>query len=294
MNRDLFAEFLQHLTVEKGLAPNSVAAYRTDLRRFRNFLEARGRELLQTERLDLLAYLKELYTAGYKPSSVARAVASLRGLFRFLVGDGHIAGDPAELLEAPRRWHTLPKYLSPAEVDALLSQPDPVSAEGLRDKAMLELLYATGLRVTELINVKVPDVNLEIGYIICLGKGSKERIVPVGDQARDWVHRYIREARNLLMKQPEPYLFVNRFGRRMSRQGFWKNIKRYGRDAGIMKNITPHLLRHSFATHLLENGADLRSLQLMLGHADIATTQIYTFVTQSRLKEIYKKYHPRS
>jgi len=294
MSRDLFAEFLQHLTVEKGLAPNSVAAYRTDLKRFRRFLEARGRELVQTERVDLLAYMKELYAAGYKPSSVARSVASLRGLFRFLAGDGHITGDPAELLEAPRRWHTLPKYLSPAEVDALLSRPDPVSPEGLRDKAMLELLYATGLRVTELINVKVPDVNLEIGYIICLGKGSKERIVPVGDQARDWVQRYIREARNLLLNQPEPYLFVNRFGRRMSRQGFWKNIKRYGRDAGIMKNITPHLLRHSFATHLLENGADLRSLQLMLGHADIATTQIYTFVTQSRLKEIYKKYHPRS
>jgi integrase/recombinase XerD len=294
MARDLYAEFFQHLTIEKGLAPNSIASYRLDLQRFRRFLDGRGGDLLHVERPDLLAFLKELYTAGYKPSTVARSVASLRGLFRFLTADGHIVENPAELLEAPRRWHTLPKYLSPAEVDRLLSGPDPATPEGLRDRAMLELLYATGLRVTELVNVKVTDVNLDIGYLICIGKGNKERIVPVGDQARDWIRRYLREARNLLLRQPEPYLFVNRFGGRMTRQGFWKNIKRHGRNAGIMKNITPHLLRHSFATHLLENGADLRSLQLMLGHADIATTQIYTFVTQSRLKEIYKKFHPRS
>ncbi len=294
MSRDFFQEFLTYLVVEKGLAANTIESYRHDLDRFRNYLEQKGRELTEVERLDLVDYLKGLYSAGYKPASIARGVASLRSFFRFLAADGHIRQDPAELLESPKRWQTLPKYLRPDEVDRLLAQADPATPEGLRDKAMLELLYATGLRVSELVKVKVQDLNLQIGYMTCLGKGSKERIIPVGNQARDWILRYIREGRNLLLKEPEPYLFLNRQGKPLTRQGFWKMIKRYGLKAGIVKNITPHLLRHSFATHLLERGADLRSLQLMLGHADISTTQIYTFVTQSRLKEIYKKYHPRS
>ena len=294
MSRDYFQEFLTYLVVEKGLAANTIESYRHDLDRFRKYLEKKGRELTEVERLDLVDYLKELYSSGYKPASIARGVASLRSFFRFLAADGHIRQDPAELLESPKRWQTLPKYLRPDEVDRLLAQADPATPEGLRDKAMLELLYATGLRVSELVKVKVQDLNLQIGYMTCLGKGSKERIIPVGNQARDWILKYIREGRNLLLKEPEPYLFLNRQGKPLTRQGFWKMIKRYGLKAGIVKNITPHLLRHSFATHLLERGADLRSLQLMLGHADISTTQIYTFVTQSRLKEIYKKYHPRS
>ncbi len=294
MSRDYFQEFLIYLVVEKGLAANTIESYRHDLDRFRKYLEKKGRELTEVERLDLVDYLKELYSSGYKPASIARGVASLRSFFRFLAADGHIRQDPAELLESPKRWQRLPKYLRPDEVDRLLAQADPATPEGLRDKAMLELLYATGLRVSELVKVKVQDLNLQIGYMSCLGKGSKERIIPVGNQARDWILKYIREGRNLLLKEPEPYLFLNRQGKPLTRQGFWKMIKRYGLKAGIAKNITPHLLRHSFATHLLERGADLRSLQLMLGHADISTTQIYTFVTQSRLKEIYKKYHPRS
>lgn len=294
MSRDYFQEFLTYLVVEKGLAANTIESYRHDLDRFRKYLEQKGRELTEVERLDLVDYLKGLYSAGYKPASIARGVASLRSFFRFLAADGHIRQDPAELLESPKRWQTLPKYLRPDEVDRLLAQADPATPAGLRDKAMLELLYATGLRVSELVKVKVQDLNLQIGYMTCLGKGSKERIIPVGNQARDWILKYIREGRNLLLKEPEPYLFLNRQGKPLTRQGFWKMIKRYGLKAGIVKNITPHLLRHSFATHLLERGADLRSLQLMLGHADISTTQIYTFVTQSRLKEIYKKYHPRS
>lgn len=294
MNRDFFQEFLTYLVVEKGLSANTIESYRHDLDRFRRYLEKKGKDLTEVERLDLVDYLKGLYSAGYKPASIARGVASLRSFFRFLSADGHIRQDPAELLESPKRWQTLPKYLRPDEVDRLLAQADPATPEGLRDKAMLELLYATGLRVSELVNVKVQDLNLQIGYMTCLGKGSKERIIPVGNQARDWIQKYLREGRNLLLKEPGPHLFLNRQGKPLTRQGFWKMIKRYGRKAGIIKNITPHLLRHSFATHLLERGADLRSLQLMLGHADISTTQIYTFVTQSRLKEIYKKYHPRS
>jgi integrase/recombinase XerD len=294
MSRDLFQEFLTYLVVEKGLSANTVQSYRHDLDRFRKHLEERGKDLPDVERLDLVDYLKGLYAAGYKPATIARGVASLRSLFRFLAADGHIPKDPAELLESPKRWQTLPKYLRPDEVDRLLEQPDPHTPDGLRDRAMLELLYATGLRVSELTHVKVQDINLQIGYMTCIGKGSKERIIPVGSQARDWIQRYIREGRNLLVREAGPYMFLNRQGHPLTRQGFWKLIKRYGLRAGITRNITPHLLRHSFATHLLERGADLRSLQLMLGHADISTTQIYTFVTQSRLREIYKKFHPRS
>ena len=210
MSREYFQEFLTYLVVEKGLAANTIESYRHDLDRFRKYLEQKGRELTDVERLDLVDYLKGLYSAGYKPASIARGVASLRSFFRFLAADGHIRQDPAELLESPRRWQTLPKYLRPDEVDRLLAQADPATPAGLRDKAMLELLYATGLRVSELVKVKVQDLNLQIGYMTCLGKGSKERIIPVGNQARDWIQKYIREGRNLLLKEagalslPEP------------------------------------------------------------------------------------------
>jgi integrase/recombinase XerD len=293
MSRDFFAEYLNYLLVEKGLSENTLAAYRRDLTRLRDHLERQGIVPVDVGREDLLAYLKTFYLDDYKPSTIARNISALKGFFKFLVMDGHIREDPAELLESPQKWRALPKYLSQEEVERLLGQPDTERPAGLRDKAMLELLYATGLRVSELLRVQLSDLNLEIGYLICLGKGGKERVIPIGDEARSWITRYIREGRNLLMKRPQDWLFMNQRGNAMTRQGFWKIIKAYGAAAGIRKNITPHLLRHSFATHLLENGADLRSVQWMLGHADISTTQIYTFVTRTRLKEIYRKYHPR-
>jgi len=293
MSRDHFAEYLNYLLVEKGLSENSLAAYGRDLTRFRNHLAEKGLDLLTVERETLLVYLKTFYVAGYKPTSIARHISAIKGFYKYLLQDGHIRKDPSELLEAPQKWRALPKYLSPGEVERLLQQPDEGTPAGLRDKAMLALLYATGLRVSELVRARVTDLNLDIGYLICLGKGGKERIIPIGEEAQSWVGRYLREGRNLLMKQALDWLFFNRRGQKMTRQGFWKILKGYGATAGISKNITPHLLRHSFATHLLENGADLRSVQWMLGHADISTTQIYTFVTQTRLQEIYRKYHPR-
>ena len=293
MTRDYFAEYLEYLLVEKGLADNTHAAYERDLARFRRFVTEHDLEILTLERLDLLDFLKSLRIEGLKTTTIARYISSLRGFFKFLVHDGHRPDNPAELLETPRKGRTLPKYLSQDEVERLLQSPDVSTAGGQRDKAMLELLYATGMRVSELINVAVTDINLEIGYLICLGKGSKERIVPIGSKALEWIDRYLHGGREEMMRQPPPHLFLNRFGQRMTRQGFWKIIKAYGRKANIVKNITPHILRHSFATHLLENGADLRSVQMMLGHADISTTQIYTYVTQARMKQIYHHFHPR-
>jgi len=293
MSRDYFSEYLSFLLIEKGLSKNTILSYQRDLVKLRHFLEKNNKTLLKVHRRDLLEYLKGFYIRGYKPATIARSIAAIRGFYKFLVIDGHLEKSPAELLEAPQKWHSLPKYLSQEEVETLLAQPDENTPAGLRDKAMLELLYATGLRVSELVNVKIQDLNLKIGYLLCLGKGDKERIIPIGDEAKKWLQKYMNESRNLFMKRPVDFLFVNQRGGQLTRQGFWKIIKAYGRQAGIRKNISPHLLRHSFATHLLENGADLRSVQLMLGHSDISTTQIYTFVTQTRLKEIYQKYHPR-
>lgn len=292
--RDFFSEYIQYLTVEKGLSRNSVQSYGQDLARFRRFLEERGWDLLSVGRPELLEYLKDLYTSGYRPTSISRSVVSIRLFFRYLHADGHIEENPAALLESPKKWMSLPKYLSAEEVGLLIGQPDTAATAGLRDRAMLELLYATGLRVTELVSVKVQDLNLDVGFISCVGKGDKARLIPAGDQAVEWVRRYMAQARGLLCPRGGPWLFFNQRGSPMTRQGFWKIIKAHGRAAGIKKNITPHMLRHSFATHLLENGVDLRSLQAMLGHADISTTQIYTHVTGLRLREIYKKYHPRN
>ncbi|MBN2432152.1 MAG: site-specific tyrosine recombinase XerD [Acidobacteria bacterium] len=293
MSRDHIAEYLNYLLVEKGLSENSLAAYGRDLARFQDYLVRNGLDPLGVARENLLVYLKTFYLDHYKPSSIARHISAIKGFYKYLLMDGHIRKDPAELLEAPQRWRALPKYLSQGEVERLLVQPDTGKAAGLRDKAMLELLYATGLRVSELVRVRVTDLNQEIGYLICLGKGGKERIIPIGEEAQAWIGLYLRDGRNLMLKKALDWLFVNRSGQKMTRQGFWKIIKAYGVAAGIRQSITPHLLRHSFATHLLENGADLRSVQWMLGHADISTTQIYTFVTQTRLQEIYRKYHPR-
>ena len=286
--------YLDDLTVEKGLAKNSLSSYATDLRRFGNHLGEKEIELERVERIDIVRYFQKLRGAGISARSVARALAAIRGMFRFLVAERHLKHDPTENLENPKLWTTLPKSMQASEVEALLSAPDRTTAEGLRDGAMLELLYATGLRVSELIHVKIEDVIMDAGFLRTFGKGSKERIVPFGDAARDAIVAYIERGRSEFVKQPDEHLFLSMRGRAMSRQSFWMKIVRYARQAGIPAHISPHVLRHSFATHLLENGADLRSVQMMLGHSDISTTQIYTHVSRARLQRMYEQYHPRA
>ena len=286
--------YLDYLMVEKGLAPNSLAAYRRDLRHFGHFLAGEGLELSETGRVHLVRYLHALRSAGISSRSVARALAAIRGLFRFLTSEKHLEQDPTENLENPKLWSTLPGTLHPAEIEALLKAPDPSTSIGLRDRAMLELLYATGLRVSELIHVKVEDLVMDAGFLRTVGKGSKERIVPFGEAAGKAMVDYMEHGRASFQKHADSHLFLTNRGRPMSRQLFWMNIVRYARAAGIESHISPHVLRHSFATHLLENGADLRSVQMMLGHADISTTQIYTHISRARLQKLYDTYHPRA
>jgi len=286
--------YLDYLTVEKGLAPNSLRAYTSDLRHFGHSLAERGVECDKAERIHIVKYFQTLRTAGMSARSVARALAAIRGMFRFLVAERHLRNDPTENIENPKLWSNLPKSLHPEEIEALLAAPDTTTEAGLRDAAMLELLYATGLRVSELIHVKVADLVLDAGFLRTVGKGSKERIVPFGDTARDSILRYIERGRPKFDKHSDASLFLTNRGRAMSRQSFWMKIVKYARKAGIATHLSPHTLRHSFATHLLENGADLRSVQLMLGHADISTTQIYTHISRARLQKLYETYHPRA
>lgn len=286
--------FLDYLAVEKGLAKNSLSAYQTDLRHFGHWLGDQKRELDAVQRIDIVRYFQALRSAGISARSVARALAAIRGMFRFLVAERHLKHDPTENLENPKLWTTLPKSMQPEEVDALLRAPDRTTPEGLRDGAMLELLYATGLRVSELIHVKIDDLVMDAGFLRTIGKGSKERIVPFGDSARDAIVVYVERGRPQFDKHADPYLFLSSRGRPMSRQAFWMKITKYARQAGIAGHISPHVLRHSFATHLLENGADLRSVQMMLGHSDISTTQIYTHVSRARLQKMYEQFHPRA
>jgi len=286
--------YLDYLAVEKGLAKNSLAAYRTDLRRFGAWLDDHSIATQSVQRQQIVRYTQSLRTAGISARSVARALAAIRGLFRFLVAERHLKHDPTENLDNPKLWSTLPKSLHAEEVEALLAAPDKKTPEGLRDAAMLELLYATGLRVSELIGLKVENIVLDAGFLRAFGKGSKERIVPFGDTARDSITRYMERGRPHFNKRNDVHLFLSTRGRPMSRQSFWMKIVKYARLAGIHSHISPHVLRHSFATHLLENGADLRSVQLMLGHSDISTTQIYTHVSRARLQKLYAQYHPRA
>ena len=291
---DLLADqFIHHLRVERGLAKNTIESYSRDLTRFFSFLEKRNLSPMDVSQADLMDFISSL--AGILSiRSIARNMSSLKVLYRFLVSDDRIVTNPTRLLSAPKLPRKLPWALSRAEVDKLLSQPEASTSRGQRDKAMLELLYATGLRVSELVTLKIPNLNLEAGFVRTVGKGSKERMVPVGAKALDAMKEYLAQGRpSLLKRRSSSYLFPNSGGKPISRQGFWKIIKRYGLKAGIRKGLTPHSLRHSFASHLLEGGADLRSVQIMLGHADISTTQIYTHVTRERLKQIHEKYHPR-
>jgi integrase/recombinase XerD len=290
------SSFLTHVRVEKGLSSNTVSAYRRDLVKFAEFARKRKLSLEAVSRDDLVDFLATLYRQNLDSKSVARHLVTLRNFFRFAQVQEHIAEDPSINLESPKIRRSLPGYLRLEEVERLLSQPDVKTPLGLRDRAMLEVLYSTGLRVSELIGLRVTDLDTKVGCVRCIGKGDKERIVPVGKKALAIVERYLRDARpKLLGKAPgSPALFVNRRGAPLSRVGVWKILSAYGRRAGMRVALTPHMLRHSFATHLLERGADLRSVQLMLGHADISTTQIYTHVVEERLKQIYKAHHPRA
>jgi len=284
--------YLDYLAVEKGLARNSLTSYGTDLRRFGQWLDKR--DIDAVKRQDVVRYIQSLRSAGISARSVARALAALRGFFRFLVREQHLQHDPTENLDNPKLWTTLPQSLQPDEVEALLAAPDRSTPDGLRDGAMLELLYATGLRVSELIRVKLEDLVLDAGFLRTFGKGSKERIVPFGESARDAIAAYMERGRPHFNRRNDPHLFLTNRSRPMSRQSFWMKIVKYARQAGIKSHISPHVLRHSFATHLLENGADLRSVQLMLGHSDISTTQIYTHVSRARLQKLYDQFHPRA
>ena len=292
--KNWIALYLDYLTVEKGLARNSISSYATDLRKFAEFVENKELALDQVERLHIIKYFQHLRMSGISARSVARSLAAIRGMFRFLVAERHLKHDPTENVENPKLWTTLPKSLLPSEVESLLRAPDVSKPDGLRDKAMLELLYATGLRVSELIRVRRDDLVMDAGFLRTMGKGSKERIVPFGDSARDAIVQYVEKGRPHFDRRNDPHLFLSNRGRPMSRQSFWMKIVRYARVAGIKSKISPHVLRHSFATHLLENGADLRSVQMMLGHSDISTTQIYTHVSRARLQKMYEQYHPRA
>jgi len=292
------AGFLTHVQVEKGLASNTQSAYRTDLAKFEDFAKKR-KVVLETVNQDhLVDFLAGLYRQKLESKTVARHLVSLRNFFRYAQVQELISDDPTAHLESPKIRRSLPGYLRLEEVEKLLEQPNQKTPLGLRDRAMLEVLYSTGLRVSELTSLRITDLDTKVGCVRCIGKGDKERIVPVGRKALGIVERYLREGRPELVKAGRggagSYLFVNRRGGQISRVGVWKILSAYGRRAGLRVPLTPHMLRHSFATHLLERGADLRSVQLMLGHSDISTTQIYTHVVEERLKQIYKAHHPRA
>ncbi len=287
--------FLEHLVVERGLAQNSLEAYRHDLARYASYLKGRRKRVTALDRTEVPRYLLVLRESGLSPRSVARHLSAIRQFHRFLVREGHATEDPTAHLESPHPWRRLPTVLSSEEVERLLAPRELKTPRELRDRAMLEVLYASGLRVSELVGLRLADLDFAVGIVRVLGKGDKERLVPLGDAALASLRAYLTHGRPPLEKRRvSPHLFLGRHGRGLTRQMFWQLLKRYARAAGITKRVTPHTLRHSFATHLLERGADLRSVQLMLGHADIGTTQIYTHLSRAHLKAIYDKHHPRA
>jgi integrase/recombinase XerD len=288
-------EFLNSLRVEKGLSNNSILAYRRDIEKFAAFVAERGLDTKDITRGDVIDFLASLYQRQLDSRSVARHLVSIRNFFRFVLIEGYIEEDPAATIESPRFRQSLPEFLSVAEVDRLLQQPDTATVLGLRDRALIEIMYSAGLRVSELCSLRVNDLQMDPGCLRCVGKGNKERLVPVGKQALAVTRKYLRTSRpKLLREKSSPYLFLNQRGSKIDRITFWKLLGAYGRKAGLRKPLKPHMLRHSFATHLLDRGADLRSVQMMLGHSDISTTQIYTHVIEERLKHVYKAHHPRA
>ena len=286
--------FLEFLSVEKGLSSNTLLSYSRDMKKLFQFFQKEKIHWLKAGEENLIRFIHHQSRSSLSARSLARLISSLKSFYKFLVLDGMIKKSPAVNLSSPKTWFSLPKFLTMSEVDLLLNQPDEKDIRGIRDKAMLELLYATGLRVSELVTLKIKDLNLEDGFLLCMGKGGKERIVPIGDSATRAIRRYLDEARPLLLKQPNNFLFLTRRGSAFTRQGFWKLLKSYAKKADLDVKISPHVLRHTFATHLLERGADLRSVQLMLGHSQITTTQIYTHVSRQQLRRVYDKFHPRA
>ncbi|MDL1956728.1 MAG: site-specific tyrosine recombinase XerD [Candidatus Desulfofervidus auxilii] len=296
MEYELIDEFYRFLLLERGFSQHTIAAYATDLSKFLSFLQEKGiKSLLHVQPKEINEFIYWLSKKNLSPRSRARILSGIKTFFRFLVFTKRLSSNPAALAETPKFPKKLPQVLSLEEVERLLEQPDTTTIRGLRDKAMLELLYATGLRISELVRLKLNQINLEAGYIIIMGKGAKERLVPIGSKAINALNIYLEKARYILSNSPSnPYLFIGYQGKPITRQAFWEIIKRYAIQAGIEKSISPHTLRHSFATHLLERGADLRSVQTMLGHASITTTEIYTHITKTHLKETYVRFHPRA
>ena len=292
----LLDQFLNYLVVERGLSPNTLDSYSRDLIKYLEYLSRKGiKDINETSDLTVISFFTSLKKDGLSNRSIARNLSSIKMFYKFLAEDHHIKSNPTLNIETPKRESKLPQVLSMEEVDSLLKIPGRNTPLGLRDAALLELLYATGLRVSEIVSLSLNNINLEAGYLLAYGKGSKERLVPIGEVAQNLIKEYLEKARPALLKKKQSnYLFITRRTKPMTRQGFWKLIKKYALAAGINKNISPHTLRHSFASHLLERGADLRSVQIMLGHSDISSTQIYTHVTTERLKKIHNQYHPRS
>ena len=284
--------YLNFCRVEKGLAANSLHSYQLDLKRLS---ESADKPVTEIHAADLASYVETLYGQGLSARSIARHITTLRNFYRFLIQEGQVVEDPTEFLKQPRQWTTLPKYLNRDELDRLIAAPPVEKSTGLRDRAMLELLYATGIRVSELCRLPLAAVEREMGVLRVTGKGNKQRMVPFGEAAGQALDQYLGNARSRLLKgRASRYLFVTARGGAMTRQSFWKLLRGYGLKAGIKRTLTPHVIRHSFATHLVEGGADLRSVQIMLGHADISTTQIYTHVAQRRLREVIEQHHPRA
>jgi len=293
--KELIDALLNYLSVERGLSRNTIISYQEDLNTYINFLKNRHTDSLgKTTKDDIINFMLYQKDKGLSANSTARRLAAIKVFYRFLVRERILKDDPTSLIDSPKLWKKIPDTLSLNELDALLKQPNIRDRQGIRDRAILETLYATGMRVSEAVNLKVDNVNLEIGFLRCIGKGNKERVIPVGKKAIISIQRYLGVSRpQLLNKKESDFLFLNRFGKKISRQSLWKMVKRYARQARIKKPMRPHILRHSFATHLLERGADLRSVQEMLGHANISTTQIYTHINKERLKTIHRMFHPR-
>jgi len=296
----LIDTYLDHLRVERRLAAHTLESYARDLRALSRFAAGRQTPIDELDRRALEAFVRQQMADGLSPRTVARTVAGVRGFYRFLVIERHLKASPADDLKAPRAWPALPKFLSLDEVDRLIAAPDVSTPLGLRDRAMIEVLYATGMRVSELVAIRGADLHLDAEYLTCIGKGNKERVIPIGRAATKWIVRYQGEARPVLIAAANTRrasavarLFLNARGGPLSRIGFWKILKGHGLRAGLPASLSPHVLRHSFATHLLERGADLRAIQLMLGHADLSTTQIYTHVLEARLRSVYDRFHPR-
>ena len=294
--QDSVIEYLNYLKVERGLTENTLISYRQELKQFNYYLtKHKIINFSQVDRFVIMDYLKSIQQSGKSENSIIHSVSTLRKFFLFLKQENIIQNNPMLKIDTPKKAQHLPQVLSIDEVDRLLAVPDIKTDLGIRDRALLETMYATGLRVSELVNLTGDNLHLDMGFIQTLGKGNKERIIPIGDVAIDWLNIYLKQVRNKLVKDSnEKHVFVNAHGRQLTRQGVWKNLKQQVRAAGINKNVTPHTLRHSFATHLLENGADLRIVQELLGHADVSTTQIYTHISKKRLQDIYNKAHPRA